>query len=438
MKKLAMTLMLAPALLGAASAQTSQAEGAGRALNTDLRIYQNFAEVRQPVTAQGGSLTVVWPQSAWSGLIRDSLDLEGLPYSRAVHQTQASWLEGLEGREVVLHEPGRDPEAVTLVRARDLLIRDAQGMYRRVEATQLSFPEVPPESGYGVLPVSTFTLAPQVAGTGTLSYLTRSLSWTPRYTLRIDGGKPVLTALADISNSTDLSYEVGRTELLAGSVSLNERPMYARAAYTADMAAAPAPMVTETSISQEASLNGVYRYSLSGAFDLPARSTVTLPFMAATLSKFETYAALRRPFSEENDRGVLERGYRLTADQVLPGGGLTVREEGRLVGQTNIEETAAHKPVEFTLGRDPEVSYTRTVKTVSRSKTSEVYEVTYRLESSKKAPVQAEIAEYLYTNRIEVKGQGITKNGNQAQLTLTVPAGGTVSRSFTVTVPVNQ
>ena len=118
--------------------------------------------------------------------------------------------------------------------------------------------------------------------------------------------------------------------------------------------------------------------------------------------------------------------------------GLTVREEGRLVGQTNIEETAAHKPVEFTLGRDPEVSYTRTVKTVSRSKTSEVYEVTYRLESSKKAPVQAEIAEYLYTNRIEVKGQGITKNGNQAQLTLTVPAGGTVSRSFTVTVPVNQ
>ncbi|WP_261664171.1 hypothetical protein [Deinococcus sp. Marseille-Q6407] len=471
MKKIMLALLAAPLLLGAAQAAGSQAANAAAAdtqktdtqatepqrsgarsapaqapaerqpLNADLRLYQDFAEVRQPVTPQGGSLTVVWPQSAWSGLIRDSLELEGLPYTRAVHETQASWLEGLEGRQVVLHEPGRDPERVTLVRARDVLIRDAQGLYRRVDAAQLAFPVLPPESGYGALPVSTFTLAAPAAGKGTLSYLTRSLSWTPRYTLRIIGGKPTLEALADVTNGTELNYQVGSTELLAGDVNLNRDYEMYRAVPAAANFVADTQSTSAGKIAQQESLNGIYRYALTEAFALPANSTVTLPFMTPAVKDFEAYAGLKRGFSEQGDRGVLNRYYRFKADRALPGGGLTVREDGRVTGQTRVQETAAGQPVDFALGRDPDVSYLRSVRTVSRSSRAAVFKVTYALENSKRQPVKVEITETVYSDRAEVKagagtqGEGVSRSGNDARLALTLPAGGRAERTFTVTIP---
>ena len=426
------SVVLSALLLGTAHAQPL----AERELQANLRIYQDFAEVRQSVTAQGGTLSVVWPQSAWSGLIRDSLDLEGLPYTRAVHATQANWLESMEGREVVLHEDGKAPQTVTLVRSRDVLIRDAQGMYRRVDSTRLAFPELPPESGYGALPVSTFNLAPQASGTGTLSYLTRSLSWTPRYTLRVQGGKPTLEALADITNGTELDYRVGETELLAGDVNLNQERMYrGQAMYDTVVTSAPAMAGSVSKIVQQESLNGIYRYGLTETFELPAGSTVTLPFMTPAVKEFESYASLNRSFSEQGDKGVLNRYYRFKADRPLPGGGLTVREEGRVTGQTRVQETAAGQAVDFALGRDPDVSYTRSVKTVSRTARSAVFEVTYTLENSKKEPVRVELTENIYNDRAEVKGQGITREGNEVQVALTIPAGGKATRTFTVTLP---
>ncbi|ADY26478.1 conserved hypothetical protein, precursor [Deinococcus proteolyticus MRP] len=450
-----MTVALAAALLlgGAAQAQTRLAApvpasstppssaAAERTLQADLRLYQDFAEVRQPVTAQGGTLAVVWPQSAWSGLIRDSLDLEGLPYTRAVHATQANWLESMEGREVVLHEDGQAPQTVTLVRSRDVLIRDAQGLYRRVDPTRLAFPELPPESGYGALPVSTFDLTSQASGTGTLSYLTRSLGWTPRYTLRVQGGKPTLEALADVTNGTELNYRVGQTELLAGDVNLNrDYEMYRAVPTAANFAADAQSAPGAGKIAQQGSLNGIYRYALTEAFALPANSTVTLPFMTPAVKDFEAYAGLKRGFSEQSDRGVLNRFYRFKADRALPGGGLTVREDGRVTGQTRVQETAAGQAVDFALGRDPDVSYVRSVKALSRTARSAVFQVTYALENSKKQPVKVEITESLYNDRAEVKAEGagsgdVRREGSDVNLALTLPAGGKVTRTFTVTLP---
>ncbi|MDO4264049.1 MAG: hypothetical protein Q4C67_07615, partial [Deinococcus sp.] len=423
-----------------AASAPAASPAAERTLQADLRLYSDFAEVRQPVTPQGGTLTVVWPQSAWSGLIRDSLDLEGLPYTRAVHQTQASWLEGMEGREVVLYEPAREPQTVTLIRARDVLIRDAQGLYRRVDPAQLAFPALPPESGYGALPVSTFTLAAPAASSGTLSYLTRSLSWTPRYTLRVEGGKPALEALADVTNGTELNYSVGQTELLAGDVNLNVDYRAYRGPVPAMAMADMAGNMAESKIAQQESLNGIYRYALTEAFALPASSTVTLPFMTPTIKDFEAYAGLKRGFSEQSDRGVLNRYYRFKADRALPGGGLTVREDGRVTGQTRVQETAAGQAVDFALGRDPDVSYVRSVRALSRTARSAVFQVTYALENSKKQPVKAEITESLYNDRAEVKaegalGAGVRREGSDVKLALTLPAGGKAERTFTVTIP---
>ncbi|MFC6617817.1 hypothetical protein [Deinococcus radiophilus] len=340
----------------------------------------------------------------------------------------------MEGREVVLYEDGREPQTVTLVRARDILIRDAQGLYRRVDAQDLALPELPPESGYGALPVSTFTLAPQASGTGVLSYLTRSVSWTPRYTLTVGDSGAQLSALADITNGTELAYEVGETELLAGDVNLNNDGRMYRTEAMYDTVATSAPASAGNIVQQE-SLNGIYRYALDQTFSLPASSTVTLPFMTPKVQEFEGYVGLNRGFSESGDEGVLERYYRFKSDRALPGGGVTVREQGRVTGQTRISETAPGRPVDFSLGRDPEVSYVRSVKTVSRTARSAVFEVTYLLKNSKKQPVRAEIKETVYNDRAQVKGEGVTQNGNQVSFEVTLPAGGEVTRTFTVTIP---
>ena len=83
-----------------------------------------------------------------------------------------------------------------------------------------------------------------------------------------------------------------------------------------------------------------------------------------------------------------------------------MREDGRVTGQTRVQETAAGQAVDFALGRDPDVSYVRSVKALSRTARSAVFQVTYALENSKKQPVKVEITESLYNDRAEVKAEG--------------------------------
>ncbi|MFC6593133.1 hypothetical protein ACFP81_15080 [Deinococcus lacus] len=427
-------LLLAAVTLASASAQSAVTATSG-VLNTDLRLYQDFAEVRTPITSSGTRLDIMWPQSAWSGLIRESLNLEGLPYKQAVHRRGENWLRGLEGRPLTLLEDGQK-QTVTLVRADDVLIRDVDGMYRRVNLADLAFPEVPPGRASEPLMVTSFDL--EGAGSGTLTYLTHSLSWTPRYTLTVDsGGTPLLSALADITNGTNLAYQVAGTELLAGDVSLVtsyvsgfDPSRVTQATFASgEYAAAPA------NISARESLNGIYRYALTEALSLPAESTVTLPFMQPGLSEFESYAGLERGFNPSNDSGVLNRMYRFKADLPLPGGNLTVREGNRLTGQTRIRETAPGQPVDFILGRDPDVSYDRTVKMLAESRVSRTYQVTYLLESAKKTAVKVELTENTYNDRVTLSGEGVTKQGGSAQIKLELPAEGKVTRTFKVVIP---
>ena len=366
---------------------------------TDLRIYQNFGEVRTPVSAKSTQYRVDLPDSVWSNLIAGTIDLEGLSYTQAVQTRGVSWLKSLEGKAVTLREDGKT-QTVTLVRASDLLIKDASGQYRNVAYSQLSFPVLPPENAQQPQQSLIYTLTKP--GQGILSYLTSALSWTPRYTLKASGSSAALSALADIRNNSDQAYNVTATELFAGQVDIqNNRPvMYEMRGAAADMAAAaPAPKVGTLG-----TVNGLYRYGLDSAFTLPASSTYTLPFLTPKLSTFERYASLSTYFTTQKSDGTLNRSYRLKADQNLPGGQLTVREDGRISGQTTIDETAKGEEVEFSLGRDPDVRYTRTVQTLSTTKNGGSYKVTYSFESSKDRQVRAEISEQVGGRKVSIDG----------------------------------
>ncbi|MDV6376324.1 DUF4139 domain-containing protein [Deinococcus arenicola] len=432
------TLMLASALaLGSANA-------------TDLRIYPSFAEVRQPVSSNGTTLDVSLPQAAWNNVLPGSLELDGLAFDSAVQKLEANWLSGLEGKTVYLETPTLDDPAktqpVTLIRADDLLVRDAAGRYFNVSYEQLRF-DTPPPVG-PLSPVQTLTYTLPKAGSGALVYLTRSVGWSPRYTLKASNAGAQLSALADIRNTTELPYEVKDTELYSGDVSVQANPN-AQANYeAADMAtrslAAPVASSGAGKISGGSELRGLYRYSLSTAFMLPANSVVTLPFLTPKLTTFERYVGLNTSFNVSTREGTLDRSYRFKADARLPAGPLTVREEGRLVGQTRLPETREGGTVDFTLGDDPDVEYTRTVQTVSQVKDSKntvvktTYKVTYAFESSKDRSVRAEITERVGGRVIIIDSAAPTKNGGVASLKVDVPAKGKVNKSFTVVVDNSQ
>ncbi|MPY68093.1 hypothetical protein F8S09_15660 [Deinococcus sp. SDU3-2] len=419
-------LLLTPLLFGMAGA-------------TDLRVYPGFSEVREGVTVQGQRLEITLAEGVWPGLLPGSLELRGLGLTGIVQDRAPGWLERFQGQTVKLRENGQS-QPVTLVRASDLTIRDAAGDYRQVRLDQLAFPTLPPQEPLAGPRRLIFEVAQP--GQGVFSYLTRSVTWSPRYILSAAGNNAGLNALADIRNTGTVPYTSRTTELFSGEANL--------ARGQAGFGSAPVPVTTVTTgfftdtedaaappptLNPAASLGGLYRYALDRPLTLPAGGTVTLPFLKTRLTTFERFAVLNTYFSPQSSRGALNRTYRLTADQPLPGGVLTVREEGRVVGQTTLLETEKGEKIEFTLGRDPEVRYGRVVKVLEPGERgSGRYQVTYTFENSKERPLRVELTERVY-GRVALRINGVEKTGEaRMELRVDVPARGSVTRSFTVEI----
>ncbi|WP_407571059.1 hypothetical protein [Deinococcus altitudinis] len=423
--------LTAAALIGSASA-------------ADLRIYSGFGEVRQPAAVTTGQVSLNLPVSLYNTILPDSLDLDGANVvSRSLVQ-QANWLSSLEGQQVTLREDGKT-ERVTLVRARDLLIKDAQGLYRTVSAQNLAYDALPPVNPLSPSWQATFNVVGVNVVAPTLTYLTRALSWTPRYTLKLSGTTAALSALADIRNTSEQSFAVNATELYAGEVQLQGGQVYPLArAYAADAmttagsVAAPAPKVNSLG-----ELRGLYRYGLDQPFTLPANGNVSLPFLNPKVT-FERFGVASLGFSQTGGKGNLNRGYRLKSDTELPAGPVTVREDGRLVGQVGVDTTSAGTPLDLNLGTDPDLTYTRTAAVTVQGKGTKTetttIRVTYLLENAKDRPTRFELTEYGVDGRATVTGQATRTPEGSLLVKVDVPArtgktNGKATVTFTVVTP---
>ncbi|GGR01135.1 hypothetical protein [Deinococcus ruber] len=415
-------------LLGSAALSASAA---------DLRLYSSFSEVRGDVSATSRTFTLTLPQDVWQNMIPGTLGLDGLSFTSAVQAQQDTWLKSLEGQRVTLRENGkRSP--VTLIRAADLLIRDAAGEYRTVSYAQLSFPSPPPLGAQ--LPSQSILFRLKAAGKGVVSYLTRGLSWTPRYTLQVTSGtadRAALRALADIRNATTQAYRVSSTELFAGEVKIESDGVSQTIPPLSGYLPLPAVPIAGAAMSSPVPLdtiNGLYRYGLNTAYVLQPRSTLTLPFLTPKLSSFLRYATLDSSFSPLDSQGVLDRSYRLKADQNLPGGIVTVREAGRIVGQASMPDTARNREIRLTLGRDPDLSYTRHAETLGTTPNNGgTYRVTYVFTSNKDRAFPVEVREQIDGRKVLLDG---LKAQNQVivKRRIEVAAHGTARVSFTVII----
>ena len=408
----------------------------------DLRIYSGFGEVRQAATVQNGQISLSLPVSLYSTIIPDSLDLDGAQVASRSLVQQANWLSSLEGKMVTLREKDKT-ERVTLVRARDLLVKDSQGQYRTVQAANLSYDALPPLNPFSPSWQATFNVV-GAAGKPTLTYLTRALSWTPRYTLKLTGSTLALAALADIRNSSDQSFDVNAAELYAGEVQLEGgqvSPLARNQAFDTQATAGSVAMAPKVGSLGE--LRGLYRYGLSQPFTLPASGSVSLPFLNPKVT-FERFGVAGVGFSLSGGKGNLNRGYRLKSDTELPAGPVTVREDGRLVGQVSVQTTSANTPVDLNLGTDPDLSYTRSAAVTVQgkgTKTSTVtVKVTYTFENAKDRPTRFEMSEYGLDERATVTGQVTRTPEGNLLIKTDVPArsgkvNGKASVTFTVVQP---
>ncbi|AZI45380.1 hypothetical protein EHF33_20945 (plasmid) [Deinococcus psychrotolerans] len=402
----------------------------------ELRLYPTFAEVRLLVSSSEPSLSTAFPAETWEQVIPDSPTLLGLPFSAMTLTYRETWLSSLEGQLLWLQTPnGR--QDVTLIRADDLLVRDQTGAHFRVNERHLLFPDPPPT--YGKSGVHHLNFQLRAPGQGILAYLTRGITWNARYTLETQADEVTLTGFAQMRNQVDQALVPDKLTLVAGEVPLSavRSSRYSVKDYDIPAFAQASPAYrNEPEFEDVQELAGLSLFDLRHPPELPAHGTVTVPFQAITVLTFEQLARLSTKFSLHDQQGVLGRQYRFSALQPLLGGQLTIRDQGFVVGQLYLSETAAEKVVILDLSDDPDLTYQRSVEVVDVQRRIEVadnkekteithttYQVTYALNNVKTRPVELEIEERLPRNQVNGSEPYASLREGQLRFTHTLMGG---------------
>jgi hypothetical protein len=400
----------------------------------DLRIYSSFSEVREPRKLIGSTLDLSFTPEAMGLMVPNSLYLEGvkvLSQNQTVNQAKG-WLEAYEGKTVFLLEGDKSTE-VKLIRASDGTVQDLKtGRFRTgISASQLEFSDLPQKNEQGSTNFK-FLLG-QTSGDATVSYLSRGISWSPRYVMNVKtDGSVKMDSLADIRNGTTSSVAVNTSELIAGQVDLSDngpRP-YPTVNYQMQKNAGADQAAEAPSIGEGLEGAGIYSFPLNKSFELSANSSYSLPFLEPKLS-LERFAALKVGFNPSYSKGKFNRLYRFKSDSLLPAGIITVRDEGRVVGQGRLSDVAVNEISNLTLGADPDISYVRSVKIIEQTKTSVKYQINLTVSSSKAREVNLEYVEQFDGSNITLEGKA-DRTDEGLKISAKLPAKGKLERSYTL------
>ncbi len=361
------------------------ASGVDRATAAELTLYYNFSEVRDPVQLSGNRFN--WtPAADLAGFIVPgslALEYDGVANLTILPATQ-NLLAAFEGKEVLVKRDGQTIKAKVL-RA-DLGLFEANGSFFQGDVSSVTFPSL---DGVRFAPQYVWGITGS-GGPSTLSYLTRGLSWGPRYSLVIDKDKAELNGWAEIRNQSGLEYRAPSVSLVAGQVNLeaNDAPQV-------NFQAAPIARSAADSVQATGEASGLQTFKYAQPVILPAGASTSVPFgntrvsldrMLEYVAGFNQSARIITPLS---------RAYTLKADGDLPGGIVTVREDGRVVGQARIGDTPKAEGAQLALGPDFDLRLTRTVQLLERNKTAQKFRVTYSLTNTKSRSVNVRLKEIL-------------------------------------------
>jgi len=214
-----------------------------------------------------------------------------------------------------------------------------------------------------------------------------------------------------MTNNTKRDYQIKHTELFGGDVHLQQsfrqprafKHCCMRSCCCCDSAPAAPP-----SIQAEGELAGIYWYSIDQPFVLIQQSTFSLPFVKPNI-KLEKFAGLQNYFQEQTQKGKFQRKYRIESDSFLPKGTVTIREDGRVVGQAQLSDISQGEKQDLDCGNDPDVSFTRQVKILSQKRESASYDIHLTIKNSKSKVIKYEYKEIISSAKFTIT----PKNDNE-------------------------
>jgi hypothetical protein len=375
---------------------------AGHSSAADLTIYPNFAEVRENVTFKNSKFEWIPPADLNEFLISGSLDLEhpGVGSMRLLPPSE-SFLKSFEGKTVKVYSSTDNKFVDAKVILADLLLFEINGEFIRIESPTIKYPSL---DNVRFSPTYSWEMT-SASGNAELVYATRGLFWrNTRYTLNMPkSGAALLTAFADMTNTSSLDYAAPKVTFLAGEVNLeqgNQDRLGVANVETAFLAApVTAPATTApTRVASLGEIGGLQSYSYPKVVSFPAKTTTGLPFIKAApmVNDVLEYAA---EFSAE-PRGVtaLQRLFTFVTTQSLPGGTVTVREAGKLIGQNNILNIPADGSVRLNLGKDFDTKLIRSVTVLEQTKKIVRFRVTYSIKNVKTRAINVRLSEYIPSN----------------------------------------
>lgn len=366
------------------------AESNSKPSSTMIRIYPSFTEIRQNVNAKSPHQIYI-PQDLFHNIIEGSLNLEGVDLKSMESVLREN---NVEGKEIHVFR-NKELRKVKMIRSRDSLVQDLEtNRFYNVDRNQIEYSEIPEETGTEV----TFIFDKE--GPGVLSYLMSGISWKPRYSFNVQGDTNTFQGWADIRNDTMKEYSIDKTELFGGDVSIRQ-PRHYRAEAMMLCAKSSRAYNSDVAVESEGEVAGLYMYSIKNAYSLSPRSTFSLPFAAPTI-EMKRIAIMRSYFNHTNSKGQSERVYKIKSSEFLPAGTVTVREDGRVVGQSSISDLSADEFANLNVGSDPEISYQREVKTIVHNKDMSQYEVQVTIKNKKERNITYEFSEN-FGGRFEIQ-----------------------------------
>ncbi|CAF1154802.1 unnamed protein product [Didymodactylos carnosus] len=109
-----------------------------------------------------------------------------------------------------------------------------------------------------------------------------------------------------------------------------------------------------------------------------------------------------KSFQERTHRGKFQRKYRIESDKFLSKGTVTIREDGRVVGQAHLCDISQGEKQNLDCGDDPDVSFTREVKVLSQKCDSTSYQIRLTIKNAKTKPIKYENKEIISSAKFTV------------------------------------
>jgi hypothetical protein len=376
---------------------------------SELNIYPSFAEVRETVQVSGPQFDWTPPADLSQFLILGSLELiDPTVTSLSLLAAPQSILSLYEGKEVKVwfHD---EFVSAKVINAESFLF-EIDGAFIQIGNAEVLYPSLD-----GLRYAPTFSWQ-RTGGTiqTKLRYATSAISWeNTRYTLNLPNetgsgatststttNSSSLTAWADLVNQSGVVYEAPKATFFAGDVLPQFDQDRFQQSQNRNVIAISQPISTgnvslSNRVASSGEIGGLQRYEYPKAIRLNAKSRLSLPFFRNNVSVRRILEYSRNFDFNANFKLGLQRTYRFKANQGLPAGTVTVRENEQLVGQTEIVNTPKETIVKVNLGKDFDVKVNRSAQTLMRTDKIERARIVFTVKNTKARAVAVRLVETL-------------------------------------------